>query len=399
MSINFKNQITTQILSIRRTPLGKKIKKTKNKKFPVFASVAPGFSHSAFKEAKLKIPSLENLHITKGGVSFNSNFEDIIKANVLLGIPSKILLRLAKFRVFNFNTLENQVKKIPFEIFLFKNSKIKISASSRKSKLIHTKAIEEAMVKGIKQRLEINQPLESPNPTEIKIQIRISRDNAVISMDSSGEHLYKRGLKTLSCHAPIRENLAFAGLFNSGYNGSSMFFDPMCGSGTFSGEASIISSNTPPGIFRNFAFENWPLFDIELYKKIISEEKRKIIRKKETIFASDINYNNVLIAKKNFTNTEPGKNIRFFCSNFFDLKKQTSPGTIAINPPYGIRVEKEKNFLKKLRLKLRKDFYKFTLVLTIPKSFQDQYFTGKNFDCIPFVHGGIEMNLVIGKIE
>lgn len=402
MSINIQSKIfhapTEGMASARRTSLGKKIKKAKDRTYPVFASVPPGFSNAAFQEAKSKLLSVKNLHITKGGISFNADFENLIKSNLLLGIPSKILLRLGKFRVFNFTDLENEIEKIPFELFIFRNSVIKISASSRKSKLIHTGAVEEAVLKGVKQRLEQNCALDFPGHTQALIKIRISRDNAVVSMDSSGESLHKRGLKKLSCDAPIRENLAFAGLFSSGYTGDCLFFDPMCGSGTFSGEAFLIASNTPPGIFRSFAFENWPIYDQSLHNKIIEKEKSKIIKVKNKIFTSDSDCKNVLTARKNLLKTGT-ENISFFCSDFFDLKKQAGPGTIALNPPYGIRIEKEKKLLKKIRLKLINDFYGFNLILTIPKSFQDNYFSARNFDLIPFVHGGIEMNLLTGKIK
>lgn len=385
--------------SVRRTAIGKKIKKNRDKIFPVFASIPPGFSSSAFNEAKLKLPLVQNLHITKGGISFNAGFEDIIRANLLLGIPSKILLRLAKFRVFNFDELENEIQKIPFELFLFKNSNLKISASSRKSKLIHTAAIEERVQKGIEKRLEKNSAQNSlKGSASAKILIRISRDTAVVSVDSSGEPLYKRGLKKLILHAPMRENLAFAGLLTCGYDKNGVFFDPMCGCGTFSGEAALIASNTPPGKFRNFDFENWPLYDHDLHKRILIEEDAKITDFNGRIFTSDISFKNVAVAKKNYSTPDFSKNIHFFCSNFFHLKKQTAPGTIAINPPYGIRIEKEKKIIKKIREKLRKDFMGFNLLLTIPKAFQDSYFSEKNFDITPFVHGGIEMNLVTGQI-
>jgi putative N6-adenine-specific DNA methylase len=386
--------------SLRRTAIGKKIKKNREKIFPVFASIPPGFSSSALKEAKLKLNSLQNLHITKGGISFNGSLEDVIKANLLLGIPSKILLRLSKFRVFNFDTLENEIEKIPFELFLFKNSKIQISASSRKSKLIHSSAIEERVLKSVLKRLEKEKVQNFSKTSQYaKILIRISRDTAVVSVDSSGEPLYKRGLKKLTVKAPIRENLAFAGLFNSNYNPDFAFFDPMCGCGTFSGEAALIASNTFPGKFRHFAFENWPLYDNDLHKKIILEENEKIIDFRGKIFTSDISFKNVETAKKNYLDPNLSKNMSFFCSDFFSIKKQKNPGTIAINPPYGIRIEKEKKLIKNIGEKLKKDFYAFNLLLTIPKSFQDNYFSEKNFDLIPFVHGGIEMNLVTGKIN
>ena len=63
----------------------------------------------------------------------------------------------------------------------------------------------------------------------------------------------------------------------SGYRGATHFIDPMCGSGTILIEAAMIAANIPANINRKeFAFEKWKDFDLELFEKIHQSLMRKI---------------------------------------------------------------------------------------------------------------------------
>ncbi|MGM0418032.1 MAG: THUMP domain-containing class I SAM-dependent RNA methyltransferase [Thermodesulfobacteriota bacterium] len=384
---------------LRRSSLGKKIRKNRAKQFPVFASAGPGFSQAAQKEAGMKLPEITNLHITKGGISFNTDLEGIIKANLLLGVPSGILVRLNKFRAQNFDELFKNTAKIPFELFFKKNALIKIRVSSRKSKLIHTKAVEDSIRKALSQRLEKNEALISDesglNP---ELYVRISSDNVTVSVDSSGEPLHKRGLKKFISKAPLRENIAAAALIKSGYKGENPFFDPMSGTGTFAVEAALFASSTPPGYFRRFSFEDWPLFNSDIYESVKQNLSENIKKPCSLILASDIDPENLFLLKKNLEGTHPDKYVMKYCADFFLLTTKFKKGTIALNPPYGLRLGRDQGMIKNIEKKLKNDFKGFRLILTIPKDFSSGYFSGKNFDKTPFVHGGIEMNLFTGKI-
>ncbi|PID78464.1 MAG: hypothetical protein CSA42_00350 [Gammaproteobacteria bacterium] len=392
-------QKTSSDKPFRRSRLGKKIKRMTKKNFPVFASIPPGFLDPAEKEIKTRLEHAGNIHKTKGGISFNTDFEGIIKANILTGIPTRILVRIAKFNSQNFDTLQKYMEEIPFELFLYKGKDLNIKVSSRKSRLIHTGAIKEKAGESINRRLSLNESLETDlikeNPN---IFIRISRDRVSVSIDSSGEPLYKRGLKKFVNEAPLRENLCMAAILKSGYNKKQPFFDPMCGSGTFSAEAAILSTNTPPGIFRNYSFQNWPLFSRFKNKDIYKELKKNISPPKSIIYSSDISLKNVKAASENLKKTHLEKAVKRACINFFDIYPQCKEGTIAINPPYGIRLDKDKKLFEKIGLKLTKDFKNWNLVFILPVNIKSRYFSEKNFDTSFFIHGGIDMALFTGKI-
>ncbi|MDZ7849235.1 MAG: hypothetical protein U5L96_22340 [Owenweeksia sp.] len=108
-------------------------------------------------------------------------------------------------------------------------------------------------------------PYKRWNP-EIVIDIYIAREKVVVSLDSSGQSLHKRGYRQKADRAPISEVLAAGILKLTGWDGLQHFIDPMCGSGTFLIEAALMAHHIPPGVFRkDYAFKNWQNFDAKLH--------------------------------------------------------------------------------------------------------------------------------------
>ncbi len=104
------------------------------------------------------------------------------------------------------------------------------------------------------------------NNPDISINVHINDFRVDISLDSSGDPLFKRGYRTGQYIAPLNEVLAAGMILMTGWRGESDFIDPMCGSGTLPVEAAMIALNVPPGILRSsFAFMNWRDYDEELY--------------------------------------------------------------------------------------------------------------------------------------
>ena len=104
---------------------------------------------------------------------------------------------------------------------------------------------------------------------DLKINVHIDRTLCTISLDTSGESLHRRGYKLATNIAPINEVLAAGLLLLSGWDGQCDFMDPMCGSGTMLAEAAMIACNIPPNFMRKeFAFERWKDWDVDLFEMI-----------------------------------------------------------------------------------------------------------------------------------
>ncbi len=89
----------------------------------------------------------------------------------------------------------------------------------------------------------------------------------MLYLDTSGDALFKRGVRSHTNIAPLRENLAAGILRLAGWQPGMPLLDPMCGSGTFLIEAAQMSLNIQPGIARSFAFEKLKNFDAPLWNE------------------------------------------------------------------------------------------------------------------------------------
>jgi putative N6-adenine-specific DNA methylase len=276
---------------------------------------------------------------------------------------------------------------------------------TRHSRLYHSSAITNRIETCIRHRipsLASGKPSLSKKEDHQQLYVRVVDDHFYLSLDSSGDLLFKRGLKQDVGKAPIRETLAAAILKLTGYNGSQPLLDPMCGSGTFSLEAAMLAGNIPPGLYRDFAFMKWPAFREpqwhHLKKKAASDTKR-ITR--PLIFASDQDIKRTTELKKISRKFEWLHMIQVDTHDFFRFNPKNvteTPGILVLNPPFGMRLntnDKPKNFYLDILRKLSKDFRHWRIAILIKDRTIVKRFPS-NFKHYPLFHGGIDLVLSIG---
>lgn len=255
-----------------------------------FAATSPGLESLCLDELKNLSLTGEAIIEPEGGVRFTGRIPDCCSANLNLRTANRILMRIGEFKATNFMQLEKRLSDFPWELYLTAGQLPGLRVAAKLSRLYHKDAVSDIFSRSIGKRLARNSASSAVKDPSIKQQIfvRISNDRVSISIDSSGELLYKRGIKKHRATAPLRETTAAAILRLSGYDGSEPLLDPMCGSGTFSLEAAMIAQNIPAGRFRNFAFMNWPCFAPQTweYLKRKAESGIKLISS-PLIFASD----------------------------------------------------------------------------------------------------------------
>ena len=97
----------------------------------------------------------------------------------------------------------------------------------------------------------------------IGLNLHIYQDEAVLSLDSSGDSLHKRGYRPIQTRAPINEALAAALVLLTGFARRRPLRRSLCGSGTLCIEAAWLALNRPPGLTRrHFGFMGWMDFDV-----------------------------------------------------------------------------------------------------------------------------------------
>ncbi len=391
------------------TALEKRIKRRIiGRDHPFFAVTLPGLETLCRQELAALPVDIQYLKIEKGGVSFHARVHDAYAANLHLRTASRILMRIHQFRATAFGQMEKQVLDFPWELFLYTGQAFTLKVTSSHSRLIHTGAIAERFEKGIARRLSVHPGLDAPvdnRPADQTIVVRGVDDRFTVSIDSSGDPLYKRGLKIGGGKAPLRETFAAAALALAGFTPRCVLTDPMCGTGTFSLEAALIASRIPPGWYREFAFTGWPCYRPGRWKHL-RRTAAKLIRIPETpvIFASDSDPGAIDRLKTIVAQSDLGPAIQVQCRDFFSLTPPDNgraPGIITLNPPYGVRLQTgvpTDQLYAQIGRRLTTRFTGWNLALILPRQelLKHLPFRVKN---MAFSHGGLNLILATGQIE
>ena len=310
--------------------------------FKMVAKTLFGFEELLAKE--LRNLGAQEVKIGVRNVSFVGDKGFMYKANLALRTAIKILKPIKTFRVANEQDLYNNIYKMPWEDYMSENGSLAINATVHSNKFTHSQYIalktKDAIVdkfrdtKGTRPNVDLRFP-------DLKINVHIDRQLCTISLDSSGESLHKRGYKTATNIAPINEVLAAGLVMLSGWDGQSDFMDPMCGSGTILIEAAMIACNIPPNLMRKeFAFERWQDWDVELFEKIEESLLSKTKDFHHKIIGYDKSPSAIRKANDNIKNANLEDFIKVGHEDFFKTRKAGDlPLHMVFNPPYGERLE------------------------------------------------------------
>ncbi|MBU3822823.1 class I SAM-dependent RNA methyltransferase [Flavobacteriaceae bacterium XHP0103] len=276
-------------------------------------------------------------------VSFVGDKGFMYKANLGLRTAIKILKPIATFRVRNENDLYKELYAMPWENYMTPKNTLAVDAT------IHSDLFTNSLYIALKTKDAIVDKFrdttgERPNVDlkfpDLKINIHIDRQQCTVSLDSSGDSLHKRGYKTATNIAPINEVLAAGLVMLSGWDGQSDFMDPMCGSGTILIETAMIACNIPPNLMRKeFAFERWQDWDVDLFEKIEESLLKKTRDFHHKIYGYDKAPSAVLKAKDNIKNAHLEDFIEVKHEDFFKTQKGGDAKLhMLFNPPYGERL-------------------------------------------------------------
>lgn len=217
-----------------------------------FAVCAPGLE-PLLRDELIDL-GLRRPRVTAGGVTFDATTRQLYAVNVWSRVATRVLVRAASFRARTFEAFERGLAAVDWQPWLGGDAGVRVRVTSNRSRLYHTGAIEERVHRalGAAAHDDEDAPL---------VVVRIVDDDVLVSVDSSGAALYKRGWRASSAKAPLRETLAASMVVASGWTRDQPLVDPFCGSGTIAIEAALLAAGRAPGAHRTFAFERWPSFE------------------------------------------------------------------------------------------------------------------------------------------
>lgn len=302
----------------------------------IFLATAPGLE--TFLRDEVIANRFPGAKAVPGGVITRGRWQDVWRANLHVRGASRVLARIAAFHVTHLAQLDALARRIDWASVLRKDVAFRVEATCKRSKIYHSGAAAERVEKAIAATLGATFSADAP----VTIMVRLENDQCVISVDTSGELLHKRGAKQAVNKAPMRETLAALCLRACGYDGREPVLDPMCGAGTFVIEAAEIAAGLAPGRARAFAFEQLATFDAAAWDAMRSAAR---VRRDTSLrfHGSDRDAGAIAMSQDNATRAGIADLCTFTRSAISDLARPEGPaGLVIVNPPYGVRIGETK---------------------------------------------------------
>jgi putative N6-adenine-specific DNA methylase len=305
-----------------------------------FAQVADGLKEAGAEE--LAQLGAEDVSPEFSGIYFRADKPALYRINYLTRLLSRVLAPLISFGCHDTDTLYRTAKGVEWQDFFAQGNTFAVSGTVSDSAISHSKfaalRLKDAVVDYFREKTGQRPDVSARNP-DILLNLHIRKDTAVISLDTSGGALHRRGYREETVAAPMQETVAAAIIRFSQWDGSVPLYDPLCGSGTLLCEALMRYCHVPAGVFRDrFGFEFLPDFDGAVWKEVKRAADGRIRElPKGLIAGSDVSGEAVGAARTNLMGLHYGKNVSVERVDFRDLPA-LGGHVIVTNPPYGIRM-------------------------------------------------------------
>ena len=335
-----------------------------------------------------------------------------LELHLKLAAASRLLLVLKESSASNLAIITDQARRIPWEDYFGPSSTYLVEgvAGDRGPKAFSSTQISKAVRLGIEahyQRRQSEPPKVNLKAPSIKVVAFVHNRKLTISLDSSGKTLHKRGYRQDGHPAPLKETLAASLIHLVGYDGSQVFFDPMCGSGTLAIEACYQALHKAPLIHRRkaqFGFEHFADFDSQLWREVQeSVRQERFEAPAAPIYAADISSEFVALAKANALRARVEKHIQFSTGSFFKCLPPAKSGVLLTNLPYGERLnasqeDEFKDFYQKIGDYLKAHYQGWLIGLLVAENSPYKFIGLKPKRKIPILNGSIPCKLLTFEI-
>lgn len=287
------------------------------------------------------------LEPTKGGVTVQTSLIAGLQINYWSKIANRVLLRVEQFRAQSVPRLHARLKEASLKKYLGdkKTCTFKVEAHS-------CKVSNEKTVRRLAAEIWPVNEANAKTSDELQIFLRGFDDQWTLSIDTSGDHLHKRGYRKKTAAAPLRETLA-ALTIRRLMNGVSLadlarvqLIDPMAGSGTLLREAADLLKPNREREFSFLNFSNCPklLKTPQFWSNYKSHPMTKNTRLLGGFTAIEQEKSLEEILCENLKESEATIKVGSFQS--FDSRKllglneaESRPLWVVTNPPYGERLD------------------------------------------------------------
>ncbi|MCI5811936.1 MAG: class I SAM-dependent RNA methyltransferase [Lactobacillus sp.] len=310
------------------------------KQYQLIATAASGIEALVGKELRRLG---YDTRVENGRVRFEGNMADVLTTNIWLRTADRIKIVVGEFDAKTFDELFEQTKRLPWDELLPLDANFPVEGKSHRSQLHNVPTVQAITKKAIAEKMMAvyHRRTNLPETGNLyPLEVAINKDHVLLTLDTTGESLFKRGYRRDKGGAPLKENMAAALVLLAHWFPDNPFVDPVCGSGTIPIEAALIGHNIAPGVNRSFVCEQWTnLVPEGLPDDIRDQADSKADYDVELeIHGYDIDQNMIEIAQRNSQAAGLTHDITFKQLAVKDWHTDQINGVIVANPPYGERL-------------------------------------------------------------
>src|SRR5699024_4176330 len=153
---------------------------------------------------------------------FTVNEKTIYETKLKQRTAERICIIIGYINVTTLDCLFEADKELPWSEILGPDANFPVTGKSHKSTLYSVPDVQRITKKAIVEHLKEAFKLDGKLPetgARYKVDINILKDRAILTIDTSGDALHKRGYRVAQGEAPIKETLAAAMLQLANYTG------------------------------------------------------------------------------------------------------------------------------------------------------------------------------------
>jgi len=279
---------------------------------------------------------------TEGGVGFSGDWTLCYRVNLESRISSRVLWRVKETHYRTEQDIYKAVFDLQWPRWFDVTHTLRVNTTAircpLKSLEFITLLVKDAICDRFRAHCNERPSVDTLTP-DVRIHVFIEDEKLMLYLDTSGEPLFKRGVRSHTNIAPIRENLAAGILRLSGWTPGTPLLDPMCGSGTFLIEAVQMALNIQPGIARHFAFEKLLNFDAPKWEALRAQAiAAQIPPTPLEIYGSDLYGDALKTARRNLQEAGLSECVELKQANVLEIAAPADHGVLVANLPYGERM-------------------------------------------------------------
>ncbi len=288
---------------------------------------------------------------TRAGASWSGTLESAYRACLWSRTASRVFMPLARFPAESPEALYAGVQTIDWSAHFGEAATLAVDAHVSESVITHSHfaalKIKDAVVDQLRDRRGHRPTVDTERP-DVRLNLYLRRNEAVLSLDLAGESLHRRGYREITAEAPLKENLACAILMRAGWPavaaGGGALVDLMCGSGTFLVEGAWMAADIAPGLMRDhFGFTGWAGHDAALWERLrveANERRAAGLARRPAMAGYDRDPQMIRLARHHLRRAGVLDRVKLETRdvNATVAETELTPGLVVVNPPYGERL-------------------------------------------------------------